>query len=115
MIVLNKYINIYKKTYNRFLKVFIIINFILILSTSSSFAHKVNIFAYVEKGTVYTESYFPDGKKVTDGLIEVYDSKDNKLLEGRTSKDGLFNFKIPANDNLKIVLTASLGDRKSVV
>lgn len=45
-----------------------------LLFTSTAFAHKVNIFAYVEGDTVYTESYFPDGKKVESGLVEVYDS-----------------------------------------
>ena len=29
--------------------------------SSTAMAHKVNIFAYVEDGVVYTESYFPDG------------------------------------------------------
>ena len=46
---------------------------------SLAFTHKVNIFAYVEGDTVYTESYFSDGKKVEGGVVEVYDSEGNKL------------------------------------
>jgi len=67
----------------------------------------------VEGDTVYTESYFPDGKKVEGGIVQVYDSKGNKLLEGKTDKDGQFNFKPPKKDDLKIVLIATLGHRAS--
>ncbi len=83
------------------------------VTTPAAFAHKVNIFAYVEGDTVYTESYFPDGKKVKGGLIEVYDSQEQKLLEGRTDKDGQFSFKPPGRDDLKIVLIASMGHKNS--
>lgn len=85
----------------------------LLLLVSSAFAHKVNIFAYVEGNTVYTESYFPDGRKVERGRIEVYDSQGNKLLEGLTDKQGQFNFKPPKKDDLKIVLCASMGHKNS--
>ena len=84
-----------------------------LLFTSPAFAHKVNIFAYVEGDTVYTESYFPDGRKVEGSIIEVYDSQGNKLLEGKTNKQGQFNFKPPKNDDLKIVLIASMGHKNS--
>jgi len=79
----------------------------------SVFAHKVNIFAYVEGDKVYTESYFNDGKKCIDSKIEVFDNQGNKLLEGLTDEEGMFSFEIPSKDvidgDLKIVLTASMG------
>ena len=50
----------------------------------SAFAHKVNVFAYVEDGKIYTESYFNDGKKCVDSKIEVFDNHGKKLLEGLT-------------------------------
>ncbi|MBU0567955.1 hypothetical protein KKC52_07890 [bacterium] len=84
-----------------------------LLFASSAFAHKVNIFAYAEGDTVYTESYFPDGRKVEGGTVEVYDSKGNKLLEGATDQEGQFNFKPLRRDNLKIVLIASMGHKNS--
>jgi nickel transport protein len=87
-------------------------SFITMVS-SNAFAHKVNIFAYVEGDMVHTESYFPDGRKVEGAVIEVYDSQGNKLLEGKTNKEGLFDFKIPKKDDLKIVLIASMGHRNS--
>ncbi len=86
---------------------------LLLLISTPALAHKVNIFAYAEGDTVYTESYFPDGRRVSDGKVEVYDSKENKLLEGVTDKEGVFNFKTPKQDDLKIVLIASMGHRNS--
>jgi nickel transport protein len=78
----------------------------------SAFAHKVNIFAYVEGKKIYTESYFNDGKKCIDSKIEVFDNRENKLLEGLTDKEGEFSFEVPPEDvDLKIVLTASMGHR----
>ncbi len=84
-----------------------------ILFASPAFAHKVNIFAYLEGDTLYTESYFSDGRKVEGGTIEVYDSQGNKLLEGKTNKEGQFNFKPPKKSALKIVLIASMGHKNS--
>ena len=87
------------------------LSFLVLITDSPVLAHKVNIFAYVEGNMVYTESYFSDGTKVEGGVVEVYDSLGNKLLEGKTNKDGQFNFKPPKKDDLKIVLLASLGHR----
>lgn len=78
-------------------------------------AHKVNIFAYAEGGTVYSESYFPDGKMVQDGTVEVYDSQGQKLLEGKTDQDGKFSFPVPKQDDLKIVIIASMGHKSEFV
>ena len=78
----------------------------------SVFAHKVNVFAYVEGEKIYTESYFNDGKKCIYSKIEVFDNQGNKLLEGLTDKEGEFSFEVPSEDgDLKIVLTASMGHR----
>ncbi len=78
-------------------------------------AHKVNIFAYVEKGTVFTESYFPDGKKVEGGRIEVLDTSGKKLLEGKTDKEGLFSFPLPKKEDLTIIIDASMGHKNSFI
>jgi len=75
------------------------------------FAHKVNIFAYIEGDRVYTESYFNDGKKCIDSKIEVFDKQGDKLLEGLTDEEGEFSFEILQEGDLKIVLTASMGHR----
>ncbi|MFH1153461.1 MAG: carboxypeptidase regulatory-like domain-containing protein [Pseudomonadota bacterium] len=76
-------------------------------------AHKVNLFAYAEAGKVYTESYFPDGKAVEGGKVLVYDHGDKLLLEGLTDTQGMFNFPIPAVDDLTIVIEATMGHKNS--
>ncbi|MGD9272262.1 MAG: hypothetical protein PVH08_14405 [Syntrophobacterales bacterium] len=78
---------------------------------SQVWAHKVNVFAWVEGDTVFVEGYFPGGKKSQDSLVEVFNPTGTKLLEGRTNKKGEFSFKIPERTDLKIVLTASMGHK----
>jgi nickel transport protein len=103
-------------------KLYLILTFIfliIMMINISVFAHKVNIFAYVEGDKVYTESYFNDGKKCIDSKIEVFDNQGNKLLEGLTDEEGMFYFEIPSEDvidgDLKAVLTASMGHRAEYI
>ncbi len=79
------------------------------------YAHKVNVFAYVENGKIYTESYFPDGKAVEGGIIEVLDSQGQKVGEGVTDKEGKFVLPIPKKDDLTIVINASMGHKNSFI
>lgn len=87
--------------------------FVSLLFGGTALAHKVNLFAYVEAGKIYTESYFPDGRPVEGGKVLVYDSKDKLLLEGVTDNAGLFNFDIPKVDDLNIVIDATMGHKNS--
>ncbi|SPD72912.1 conserved exported hypothetical protein [uncultured Desulfobacterium sp.] len=84
-----------------------------LLLSGIALAHKVNVFAYVEAGKVYTESYFPDGGRVEGGKVLVYDSQNNLLLEGVTDKNGEFSFDIPKVDDLNIVIEATMGHKNS--
>jgi nickel transport protein len=78
---------------------------------TQAWAHKVNVFAWVEGDMVFVEGYYPGGKKAQNSLVEVYNSGGDKLLEGRTNNKGEFSFKITAKDDLRIVLTASMGHK----
>ncbi len=90
----------------------VIIFLLLILTSSTVFAHKVSIYAYAEDGKVFAEGYFSDGTRTRNSLIEVFDAKTGKkLLEGKTDNDGKFSFKIPKATSLKLVLHASMGHR----
>jgi nickel transport protein len=81
-----------------------------LLFVSFANAHKVNIYAYAEDGMVYSESYFVDGTKCKNSVLEVFDGRDGtKLLEGKTDEEGKFSFKIPKVTSLKLVLHASMG------
>jgi len=88
---------------------------LLDLHAGQAWAHKVNVFAYVEGGKVFTESYFPDGKKVEGGTIEVRDASGTKLLEGKSDSQGLFSFPIPKKEDLTIILDATMGHKNSFV
>jgi nickel transport protein len=78
---------------------------------SQVWAHKVNVFAWVEGDMVFVEGYYPGGKKAQNSLVEVFNSANAKLLEGRTNQKGEFSFKIPAKEDLRIVLTAGMGHK----
>lgn len=83
----------------------------LLMAPSAAWAHKVNVFAYVEGDTVVTESYFSDGRKCRDSLIEVFDPEGRKLLEGKTDAEGRFSFRPPLRSDLLIRLSAAMGHR----
>ena len=103
-------------------KLYLILTFIFLIIMMINipvFAHKVNVFAYIEGDKVYSESYFNDGKKCVDSKIEVFDNRENKLLEGLTDEEGMFSFDIPPEDvidgDLRIVLIASMGHRAEYI
>jgi nickel transport protein len=60
---------------------------------------------------VHVECKYPDGTKVREGVIRVFDSAGNELLTGKTTTQGEFSFKVPKRDDLKIVLEAGMGHR----
>ncbi len=78
-------------------------------------AHKVNVFAYTEGDKIMVETYFADGKPVGNGKIAIFSSSGAKLLEGTTNKEGKANFSIPARDDLRIEVNASLGHKASYI
>jgi len=103
-------------------KLYLVLTFIFLIIMMINipvFAHKVNVFAYVEGDKVYSESYFNDGKKCVDSKIEVFDNRENKLLEGLTDEEGMFSFDIPPEEvidgDLRIVLIASMGHRAEYI
>jgi nickel transport protein len=81
------------------------------LFSGNALAHRVNVFAWVEGDTVFVECKYPDGTKVHEGVIRVLDSAGKELLTGKTNTKGEFSFKIPKQDDLKIVLEAGMGHR----
>ena len=88
---------------------------VIFASASHTLAHRVILFAYVEGDRVFTESCFSDGKRCQNSRIEVFDSLGNKLLEGKTDKNGEFSFKPPKRTDLRIVLTASMGHKDEYI
>lgn len=78
----------------------------------TAWAHKVNVFAYAEGGTVFVESYFPDGSPVVQGTVNVTGPKGEKIFEGKTDGQGRAQFPAPAEKtDLTIEVNASMGHR----
>ena len=90
---------------------YIILLTVIIGISSPAIAHKTTIFAWVEGDTVYTQSKFSGGRKAKHAIVEVYDAKGDKLLEGKTDENGEFSFKLPKKAELKVVLLAGTGHR----
>ena len=97
-------------------KAFIVILMVSLVATtltSAALAHRVNIFAWLERDTVHVEGFFAGKKQARHALVEVFDSSGTLLLSGRTDDKGKFSFKIPQKTTLKIVLDAGLGHKNS--
>ena len=93
-----------------FLSVSLGLLFLICLFPRPADAHKVNVFAYAENGRIHSESYFVDGSKCKNSLIEVIDNKTGtKLLEGKTDENGQFSFDIPHATSIKLILYAGTG------
>lgn len=74
-----------------------------------AFAHKINLFAWVEGDMVHTQSKFYGGKTLQNGTVQVFDDLGNLLQEGQTDAQGEFSFKAPPKANIKIVVSAGMG------
>ncbi|WP_419786909.1 hypothetical protein [Pseudodesulfovibrio sp.] len=86
-----------------------------LLLAAHAWAHKVNIFAYVDGDTVVTESGYSRSQRVQHGTVTVSDEATGEvLLTGTTDEQGNFSFTIPkkareAKMNLHLLLDAGVG------
>ena len=89
---------------------FLLLIFVLLSSLPSPlWAHKVYVYAWIEGDRVFTESYFSGGSRAAHSQIEVFDERGNRLLTGKTDSQGMFSFKLPRKEDLKIVLRSPGG------
>ena len=86
----------------------------LFLAANAS-AHRVNIFAYVDGGTVVTESGYSKSSRVINGTVEVRNAASNELLlTGTTDEQGAFSFPVPEKAlaeklDLLLIIKAGVG------
>lgn len=82
-------------------------------------AHRVNIFAYVDGDVIRVECGFSRGRKVRQGIIEVFDNvTGERLLQGATDDAGVFVFPVPqgvTGHDLRIGIDAGQGHRNEWV
>jgi nickel transport protein len=89
------------------LKYFIILFFFLSYS-NLTFAHRINVFAWVEGKTINVESKFAGGKAVKNGKISIADSSGKLVFSGITNEKGNISFKI--QEALDYYITVSAGE-----
>jgi len=81
------------------------------------FAHRVNIFADINRGVIEISCFYSKDDKVNKGNIKIYQNNNNSLLfEGFTDENGSLNFNIPEEfykdkAGIRIVLDAGMGHR----
>jgi len=85
--------------------------FLLIFLTPTAFAHKLNMFAYVEGDRILVEGYFSSGKKAMNSKISVYNPAREVIVEGVTNEQGEYTFVIPQQSDLRITLYAGMGHK----
>ena len=82
---------------------------LMLFVVASAYAHAAVLWCYVENDRVYVEAFFMGGAKIQEGKVIVVDKSGKKVLEGRTDKQGLFNFAPPFQDDMTIVLQIDSG------
>lgn len=86
-----------------------------LLGAVDAWAHRVNIFAYVEGPDVVVECGYSKSKRVREGSVEVFDATTGSLLlSGKTDDQGMFRFAVPeqaraARADMRLVLKAGEG------
>lgn len=87
--------------------------------TTSAFAHRVNIFAWAEGTTIYTESFFSSGNKAQNSAVTATDKKTGKVIaKGITNSNGEWSFPlsddaIKSKDPIVVTLDAGQGHASS--
>jgi len=88
---------------------------VFLLMSPTAFAHKLNMFAYVEGDEIFAEGYFTDGKKAKNSTMTVFDAAGKQLLQGTSDVDGQFTFAIPQQSDLRITVNAGMGHQAEYV
>jgi nickel transport protein len=87
----------------------------LSLGTGVCLAHKINVFAIVEKDSLVVEGYFSGKVKAENSPVEVYDSTGAKVATGRTDTQGVCKINLaeikPIKGDLKVVIATGDGHR----
>lgn len=80
----------------RLLKICFCVALIFLSLPPAAWAHRLNVFAFVDGGEIQVESYFSRGNPARQGKVEVTDAATNvALVTGLTNEDGIFRFPMP--------------------
>lgn len=85
------------KLFKKFYAFTVVLIMLFSFNAAPVFAHRINIFAWLENDTVLVECNFGANRPARNSAITVLDSTDNKaLVHGVTNDKGVFTFKVPA-------------------
>ena len=92
-----------------------IVRFIIIafLSISTLYAHKINLFAYDEEGSLYVQSYFTKSAPCKQCTILLQDFQDKELARFQTDDEGKASIKLPA-PHFKITVEGGMGHQATL-
>ncbi|MDR2695038.1 MAG: hypothetical protein LBC79_01480, partial [Deltaproteobacteria bacterium] len=84
---------------------------VLLALPHTSWAHRVNLFAWDEDGRVCSRSSYGKNARVVDARLTVRDADGKELLQGRSDRDGRFCFARPGAAELLLIVDAGQGHR----
>jgi nickel transport protein len=93
----------------------VVFGLLLLALPGLALAHRVNVFAYVEGGTVHVEAYFQRSAPARNSAVAVGNASTGTVyLRGRTDDAGRFAFPVPAQArteraDLEILVEAGEG------
>ncbi len=87
----------------------------LAIVAPESWAHKANVFAYVENDKIVAEGYFSGKAKAIDCAVQFFDANGGKIHEGKTDSNGIYSVKIAdlpkISGDVKVVISSSDGHK----
>ncbi|MBE7560808.1 hypothetical protein HS125_18420 [bacterium] len=83
----------------------------LVVGATPGWAHRLNVFAYLEGERVFVEARFKGGTPAQDSDVRVEDGAGATLVSGRTDREGKFDFAVPARGELVVIVDAGEGHR----
>jgi len=87
--------------------------FCLLVLPTIVWAHKVNVFAFLEGNRIVVEGYFSKTAKAQDCVVEFYSADGKKIHQGKTDDKGIYRVDFaglgPIKGDLKIMLIAGQG------
>lgn len=82
---------------------------LLMLTCSAAHAHKLNIMASAENGTLSINSFYPDGRACSECAYTVTDSYGKIVAEGKLDKNGSLFKTGEYGDDLTVTVDAGFG------
>ncbi|MCD4781835.1 MAG: hypothetical protein K8S27_15015 [Candidatus Omnitrophica bacterium] len=80
------------------------------------FAHKVNLFCYLEGNVLNGEGYYSGGRPSRKAEIEVYSLSNNSLIiKTKTDDAGKFKVSLDVVDSFKVIMNAGQGHKAEFI